>query len=353
MIETKQDYSSMVETHKEESCVGISSNKSFGDFSSLELQPTRLYTRRWLILTLQFLLCLSVNLTQYNFTPIANIVEEWYGINDTLLMMLVAVFIIAGFSVRFLAMYIIDRPQGLRIGVSTQKTKIKKRLEISDKKNYFCTIKMIISALFNGVGNLLRAFPGSERYGYVAMLIGQTLCAVALSFVDIAAPKLAQNWFSSKERTTATAIGSSPILLSMLLGYILTPAVVKHGSDLRLFMLAQTVAAVAIGILVWFFFKSAPPAPPSASSCRKKIAFFTSFKQVFTDKNFIVLFLLFCLGGGGAVVYSIILPQLVVPEGYSNVNEHEIFTLEISKKICPPKISLKEVSLGPFGLSES
>lgn len=67
--------------------------------------------------------------------------------------------------------------------------------------------------------------PGSYQDGYWYALIGQSVCAIGTAFVDIAAPKLAANWFPPHQRTTATAIGSCPLFLSLLLSYTVGPLV--------------------------------------------------------------------------------------------------------------------------------
>ena len=43
-----------------------------------------------------------------------------------------------------------------------------------------------------------------------------------------------------------------------------------------------------------------------------------ALKEIFKEKNFILMFLVFCIGGGAAIVYSVQLPEMVAPEGYSD-----------------------------------
>jgi hypothetical protein len=85
--------------------------------------------------------------------------------------MLVLVFMISGFSFRFLAMYIIDTV-GLGVGV-------------------------VAAGFLTAVGSAVRLVPGLWSYPWA--LAGQCLCALAQAFVDIAAPKLAANWFPPDE----------------------------------------------------------------------------------------------------------------------------------------------------------
>lgn len=111
------------------------------------------------------------------------------------------------------------------------------------------------------MGGALRVWPGATADGYYYLLAGQCICAVSQSFIDISGPKLginewgwkkgsermkgiewnwnhtthnnhhtAANWFPPKERTTATALASGPLFLSVLLAYAAAPRIVHKGS---------------------------------------------------------------------------------------------------------------------------
>lgn len=172
----------------------------------------------------------------------------------------------------------------------------------------------------NIIGGVLRWYPGSERWGYYPLLAGQICCAVALGFMDISAPKLAANWFPPHQRTTATGIGAGPIFLAILVGYLSAPALVKVGSDLQFYMFVQGAFALTIGVLNIVLFRSAPPKPPSLSAGEEKMELIASFKLLLKDKNFLLILTTFCIGGGGAIVFTVEFPEMVIPYGYTDVN---------------------------------
>jgi hypothetical protein len=87
---------------------------------------------------------------------------------------LALVFMIAGFSTRFFAMWFIDT-KGLGISV------------LSTCSSTVLTIKQIfVAALVNTIGGWIRFFPGSLSSMYYVLLVGQILCAISQSFIDIA-----------------------------------------------------------------------------------------------------------------------------------------------------------------------
>jgi hypothetical protein len=65
----------------------------------------RVYARRWLVLFSFVMMALANNLTTYTFSSIADNVAAYYDISYTQVNLLLVVFMISGFTFRFVAMW--------------------------------------------------------------------------------------------------------------------------------------------------------------------------------------------------------------------------------------------------------
>ena len=215
---------------------------------------TRVYAKRWGVLFVFSFLSVMNNLTQYSFSPISLITQDYYNVSSLKVNLLAVVFMITGFTTRFIAMWIIDNKgknitflfsfQGLGTGI-------------------------FIAAILNLIGSWVRYFPGFENYYW--LFVGQSICiylsstvhspllgAVAQSFIDIAGPKIAANWFPPKERTTATAFSQGPIFISLLLAYAIVPHAVKQDTvkhDLPMYLLIEAILTTASTVFIFLFFR--------------------------------------------------------------------------------------------------
>eukprot|EP01114_Cavostelium_apophysatum_P012628 TRINITY_DN2875_c0_g1_i1.p1 TRINITY_DN2875_c0_g1~~TRINITY_DN2875_c0_g1_i1.p1 ORF type:complete len:474 (-),score=92.37 TRINITY_DN2875_c0_g1_i1:38-1459(-) len=271
------------------------------------------YRRRWGILLIFVFLSTMNNLTQYSFSPISDLALKWYGISSLELDMLAIVYMISGFTTRFLAMYVLDA-KGLGVGVT-------------------------IAAALNCAGNWLRFFPGYRQDGYPFLISGQCICAIAQSFIDIVGPKLAANWFSPKERATATSIASGPIFSSVLIAYLITPRVVKDGTDIERYLLVLAILSTVAAVLVFLFFRGSPPSPPSYSAALEKMQFVAALKTLLRQRNFLLIFVAFSLMLGCATAFSVLMDQLVGPAGYTNTEAGTISSVWIGFAIVGGMLS--------------
>ena len=72
---------------------------------------------RWIILIIFMFLSVMNNITQFSFSPITELTRSYYKITELQLNALALVFMISGFTTRFVAMWLIDN-KGLGTGVS-------------------------------------------------------------------------------------------------------------------------------------------------------------------------------------------------------------------------------------------
>ena len=162
------------------------------------------------------------------------------------------------------------------------------------------------------------------------MLAGQSVCAIGQAFVDIAAPKLAANWFPPEQRTTATSIGYMPLYLALFLSYILGPVLIPApsgklspaelktvGRELFWYVGMEAVLSTISCVGVLTCFRGKPPQPPSRSAKQEKMSFAEGINALKSNRNFLLLFSVFCTAGGGAVAFSTLLSQIVIGAGYT------------------------------------
>lgn len=256
-------------------------------YRNASLWQTHTYKRRWIVLSAFFLLSLSNNLTQYSFAPIISQVKTFYSVDESWVNLLSIVYMVSGFTIRFVGMWVIDN-HGLGLGI-------------------------FLATVLNLVGCWIRFWGSTWKGGYQMLLIGQILCACAMAFLDISAPKVSANWFPPKERTIATAIASGPVFFGLLLGYVTAPLVVQNGEDLRAYMLYQAAPATACAFLIGAFFRGTPPVPPSTSAGAVKLSFFQAFLEVVQNRNFAIIFIVFSVAGGGAASFATLLDEILEP----------------------------------------
>ena len=145
---------------------------------------THIYKRRWIVLLVFMYLSIMNNLTQYSFSPISRIVKDYYNVTDLDVNILALIFMVSGFSARFFAMWIIDNKGRNYVPLLTTQNCLR------NSNNYLgLGYGIFIAAVLNFIGGWVRYFPGSQDHqitSYYWLLAGQSICAVAQSFIDIA-----------------------------------------------------------------------------------------------------------------------------------------------------------------------
>jgi hypothetical protein len=122
---------------------------------------TRVYKKRWLVLLVFACLSIMNNLTQYSFTPISLITQDYYQVSSLKVNLLAVVFMITGFTTRFIAMWIIDN-------------KGKCIFPFTFQPFPGLGTGIFIASILNFVGSWIRYFPGYDNYYW--LLFGQSIC---------------------------------------------------------------------------------------------------------------------------------------------------------------------------------
>lgn len=103
------------------------------------------------------------------------------------------------------------------------------------------------------------------------------------------------------------------MFLGLLIGYGTAPLVVKQGSDLATYLLYQALAASVAALLVSLFFRGTPPVPPSRSAGSPKLSLLPAFLSAIKNRNFLIIFFVFSVAGGGASAFATVLDEILHP----------------------------------------
>jgi len=214
---------------------------------------------------------------------------EFYGVDEFLVIFISLVFLIVYIPITFLATWLIDKYE-FKIGAS-------------------------IGALLMGVFGFLRFIAGNN---YILALIFSIGIAIAQPFLLNTITKLSANWFPETERTTATGISLIATGLGVALGMIMTPILVIN-LNFRSMLLIYGILALISSIIFVILVKSKPPTPPSTNAAIDKIYMLKGFKLLFSNRNFVILTVIFTLGMGTFNMITTYIELIVIPRGFDSI----------------------------------
>ena len=212
-----------------------------------------LYPQRWLVLASFSLLSMSSAWIWITFSPMATSMADWWDVSIDQVDAIAAIYLYTFVPFSFLSLYLVVNHLGLTIG-------------------------LLVGGLFNVAGAAVR-WHFMDSYNMV--YFGTFLAAYAQTYTLSTPPLIANRWFGSQERATATALGVLANQMGTAIGLGITAVVdmeIVEGQDdnnttdtinearLRNYLWVQmTVASIAL-ILVAVFVKDVPPTPPSKSA---------------------------------------------------------------------------------------
>ena len=255
----------------------------------MSTQDLQVYGYRWIVLLLFFLVNVISNILWTTYAPVTTHAMEFYGVDEFLVIFISLVFLIVYIPITFLATWLIDKYE-FKIGAS-------------------------IGALLMGVFGFLRFIAGNN---YILALIFSIGIAIAQPFLLNTITKLSANWFPETERTTATGISLIATGLGVALGMIMTPILVitlNFGSMLLIYGILALISSIVFVILV----KNKPPTPPSSNSAMDKIYMLKGFKLLFSNRNFVILTVIFTLGMGTFNMITTYIELIVIPRGFDSI----------------------------------
>ncbi|XP_046742854.1 uncharacterized MFS-type transporter C09D4.1-like [Diprion similis] len=237
---------------------------------------TRVYARRWLMITIFILYAIAVIGQWLQYSIISNIIARYYDVSLVAVNWTSLVFLVIYIPMVFPASYVIDR-LGLRW-------------------------TMIVGCALVTSGSWIKVFSASPDRFYVTF-IGQAVISSAQVFVISVPGRLAANWFGPHEISTATAIGLFGCQIGIGITFLLPPNIVRNheqleniGNDLFVLYLTTAIFASLVTVVVFAFFRSDPPLPPSDArrlqilhKTESTEGFLTLTRRLLTNRSYLAL----------------------------------------------------------------
>ena len=249
-------------------------------------ENVKVYGFRWIVLLLFMLANIATQILWITFASVNSIAITFYSVDKLLIDLLALSFMVVYIPVTFLSTWVIDK-FGFKIGAG-------------------------IGALIAGIFGFLRFFAFED---YFLVLIFQIGIGVGQPFLLNAVTKLSANWFPVNERTTSTGLALISQFLGIGIGLFLTPFLIL-GTNLLPMLLIYGIGSLIIGIIFIIFVKDVPPTPPSSEIIKEEGFIGQGLKQLFTNRYFIILFILFFLGLGIFNTVTTYVEGIVGPRGY-------------------------------------
>ncbi|KAM4559070.1 solute carrier family 49 member 4 isoform 1-T1 [Odontesthes bonariensis] len=274
---------------------------------------SRVYGRRWLVLTLFSLLALMQGMVWNFWGPIQNSAAHAYGFTKSDIAVLV-LWGPVGFAPWLLFMWLMDK-KGLRAS-------------------------LLLSALFMLLGAALRSIPLTD-HNLRRWLIhgGQFLNGLAGPTIMSAGPFLSTTWFAPDQRATATAVASLFSYLGGATSFIVGPLVVPAPNDslagttmaaavsdtsirdrIQLVMYAELAVIAVLFAAVLLYFPSRPPVPPSVAAASQRLSYRSSICRLLSNLRFLMIALAYAVPTGVIAGWSGVLDMVLTPAKVSQVN---------------------------------
>ncbi|MFX1344361.1 MAG: MFS transporter [Promethearchaeota archaeon] len=244
------------------------------------------YRYRWTVLLLFMFVNITLQMLWISFAAVTVEATVFYNVDELFILLLSMSFMVVYIPITFLASWLIDK-YNFKIGAG-------------------------IGAVLAGVFGILRFFAFKNYSLVLAFQIG---IAIGQPFVLNSITKLSSNWFPESERTTATGLSLISQFIGIALGMLVTPMLVA-GNDLKLMLLIYGYIALDSCILFLIFAKSEPPTPSSKGVTKERVLMSEGLKQLFRNKQFLILVLLFFIGLGAFNMITSYIELIIVPKGY-------------------------------------
>lgn len=262
-------------------------------------QEIMIYSYRWIVLALFSFASLSNSMLWITFAPITEQAKEFLGIESNLAIdMFSMIYMILYIPFIFLSNYLISK-QGLRFGILT-------------------------GGFLTCVGSLLRALGGliPMVYRFPVVIAGQSICALAQTFILQVPPLITNDWFGANERTLATSIGVFMNQFGIGIGFLMSSFMVQTAKNVGTLLFIKAIICSTSFFLSIIGIRSRPSSPPSLSNL-KKVATKMSYKdslKILKDMNFVIFMLTFGVAVGIFYALSTVLGQILIVFNYTTEN---------------------------------
>jgi len=259
----------------------------------------KVYGYRWVMLVV-FMFIVAVNqLLWITFASITSDAVKFYRVSDLSIGLLSMIFMIVYIVVSIPASWVIDT-YGLRVAVG-------------------------IGAALTGIFGLMRGLTASS---YNLVLVAQIGIAIGQPFILNAVTTVAARWFPVRERATASGLGSLAMYLGIFLGLGLTPFLTIH-FQIGGMLIAYGIASVVAALVFFIFARERPATPPCPPEMEVRSLVFDGFKQMFRQRNFILLLVIFFIGLGAFNAITTWIENIIAPRGFSSTQAGTVGMLMI------------------------
>lgn len=274
---------------------------------------SRVYGRRWLVLTLFSLLALMQGMVWNFWGPIQNSAAHAYGFTKSDIAVLV-LWGPVGFLPWFLFMWLMDK-KGLRAS-------------------------LLLSVFFMLLGAALRSVPLADqtlRRWFIHG--GQLLNGLAGPTIMSAGPFLSTTWFAPDQRATATAVASLFGYLGGAASFVVGPLLVPAPNDtlavtervaavfdntirdrVQLVLYAELAVITVLFAAVLLYFPSRPPMPPSVAAASQRLSYRSSICRLLSNLRFLMIALAYAVPTGVIAGWGGVLDMILTPAKVSQVD---------------------------------
>uniref|UniRef100_A0A8C2XQW6 Solute carrier family 49 member 4 n=2 Tax=Cyclopterus lumpus TaxID=8103 RepID=A0A8C2XQW6_CYCLU len=272
---------------------------------------SRVYGRRWLVLSLFSLLAFMQGMVWNFWGPIQNSAAHAFGFSSSDIAVLV-LWGPVGFVPWLLFMWLMDK-KGLRAS-------------------------LLLSAFFMLLGSALRSIPLTEQ-PLRRWLIhgGHFLNGLAGPTIMSAGPFLSTTWFAPDQRATATAVASLFCYVGSAASFVVGPLVVQAPNRtwaatgapvpdgtirdrIQLVMYAELSVIAVLFAAVLLYFPSRPPMPPSVAAASQRLSYRSSICRLLSNLRFLMLALAYAVPSGVIAGWGGVLDMVLTPAKVSQVD---------------------------------
>ncbi|KAM3607582.1 uncharacterized protein V6R79_010164 [Siganus canaliculatus] len=274
---------------------------------------SRVYGRRWLVLTLFSLLGLLQGMVWNFWGPIQNSAVHAYGFTKSDIAVLV-LWGPVGFVPWLLFMWLMDK-KGLRAS-------------------------LLLSGFFMLLGGVLRSIPVADEQLRRWMIHGgQLLNGLGGPTIMSAGPLLSTTWFAPDQRATATAVATLFAYVGGAASFVVGPLIVPAPNNtqagktmaaavsdnfirdrIQLVMYAELAATTVLFAAVLLYFPSRPPMPPSVAAASQRLSYRSSICRLFSNLRFLMIALAYAVPTGVVAGWSGVLDMVLTPAKVSQVD---------------------------------
>jgi len=253
----------------------------------MEQSDIKVYSYRWVVLLVFFIINALMQLQWITFAPITSEAVAFYKVPSLQIDLLSLIFMIVYIFVSIPASYIIDT-WGIRIGIG-------------------------IGALLMGVFGFMKGFYGAS---YDMVVIAQIGIAVGQPFVLNSITKVGVRWFPLHERATQAGISVLAQFLGIIIAMALTPPLFKMYGMEKMLMI-YGIATLAGAVIFLLLNKEHPPTPPCPPGHDERIGVFAGIKHIFRQRDMIYLLIIFFIALGIFNAVTTWIEQIVGPRGFT------------------------------------